>query len=101
MKPKKSVNIEKLEEAFYTAISSIQTPEEAEAFFKDLSTPAELQAMVDRWVVVDELNQGHSYRAIHDHTGVSVTTIGRVARALEMGTGGYKLIYERTKKKAT
>ena len=37
------------------------------------------------------LDQGDlSYRAIHDLTGVSVTTVGRVARFLTDGFGGYK-----------
>ncbi|MFT4248654.1 MAG: YerC/YecD family TrpR-related protein [Pseudomonas sp.] len=60
-----------------------------EAFLRDLCTPAELEAMADRWRVVPLLEQGVPYREIHDLTGVSVTTIGRVARALEHGTGGY------------
>jgi uncharacterized protein YerC len=37
------------------------------------------------------LTKGTPYRQIHDDTGVSVTTIGRVARCLELGTGGYQL----------
>ena len=32
---------------------------------------------------------GEPYRGIHERTGVSVTTIGRVARTLEHGAGGY------------
>ncbi|MEQ4575448.1 MAG: YerC/YecD family TrpR-related protein [Gammaproteobacteria bacterium] len=56
---------------------------------RDLCTPAELEAMADRWRVVPLLVQGVPYREIHDLTGVSVTTIGRVARTLEHGTGGY------------
>jgi len=35
------------------------------------------------------LLQGVPYREIHERTLVSVTTIGRVARTLERGTGGY------------
>ncbi len=35
------------------------------------------------------------YREIHDRTGVSVTTIGRVARCLDLGAGGYRLVAER------
>jgi len=41
------------------------------------------------------LREGVAYREIHDRTGVSVTTIGRVARCLEMGAGGYRLAAER------
>ncbi len=65
-----------------------------EDFLVDLCTPAELEALSDRWVVVPLLAQGVPYRAIHDQTGVSVTTIGRVARCLESGRG-YKVALER------
>ncbi|STX29308.1 Trp repressor [Legionella beliardensis] len=77
------------------AISLLQTQEEVTAFFNDLCTPAELEAMADRFQVVPLLRQGISYRAIHEQTGVSVTTITRVARSLMMGSGGYSLIANR------
>jgi TrpR-related protein YerC/YecD len=77
------------------AISLLKDEEEALAFFTDLCTPAELESMVDRWQVVPLLQQGIPYRNIHEQTGVSVTTITRVARSLRMGTGGYLLITER------
>ena len=69
---------------------SLETVEECRNFLKDLCTPAELQALVDRWQVVSYLQEGLPYRKIHDLTGVSVTTIGRVARFLSDGfrTGG-------------
>ena len=67
---------------------------EYRAFFQDLCTPAELQAMKDRWSVVELLAAGMTYRAIHDKTGVSVTTIGRVARCLSDGAGGYRTALE-------
>ena len=65
------------------------------AFLEDLCTPAELQAMSDRWKVVPLLEQGVPYREIHDRTLVSVTTIGRVARTLERGAGGYSAALRR------
>ena len=64
-------------------------------FFTDLCTPAELESMADRWQVVPLLRQGMPYRSIHEQTGVSVTTITRVARCLSFGTGGYKQIADR------
>ena len=73
------------ERALYTAVAALRTPEECRAFFRDLCTPAETQAMADRWAVVDFLNRGLPYREIHRLTGVSVTTIGRVARFLAHG----------------
>jgi len=75
----------------------MRTAEEMRALLKDLTTPAELEALVDRWRVVKFLEEGRPYREIHDLTGVSVTTIGRVARFLEYGNGGYRLALERLK----
>ncbi len=78
------------EDALFGAIQSLQDIHECRNFFKDLCTPAELQALVDRWQVVGLLRQELPYRRIHDLTGVSVTTIGRVARFLADGFGGYE-----------
>ena len=71
------------------ALAALKNAEEIRAFLEDLCTPAELEAMGDRWRVIPQLLQGVPYREIHDRTLVSVTTIGRVARALEHGAGGY------------
>lgn len=82
----------------YQAIASIKTAAEAQQLLEDLCTPAEIQAMADRWRVIDLIKQGRSYREIYAITGVSVTTIGRVARCIMYGTGGYDLIYGRVSK---
>lgn len=71
------------------AIAQLRDPAEVAAFLQDLCTPAELEAMTDRWRVVPLLVQGVPYREIHERTLVSVTTIGRVARTLDHGAGGY------------
>lgn len=84
------------EDALFQAIISLKTDDECRNFFKDLCTPAELQAFVDRWQVVAYLQKGLPYRKIHDLTGVSVTTIGRVARFLTDGFGGYQTAIDRT-----
>ena len=83
------------EDALFGAVISLRSVDECRNFFKDLCTPAELQALVDRWQVVELLQQGLPYRKIHDLTGVSVTTIGRVARFLTDGFGGYQVAIER------
>lgn len=80
------------------AIATLRGADEVRAFFRDLCTPAELQAMADRWVVVDFLGRGLPYRQIHRLTGVSVTTIGRVARFLAAGNGGYAIASARLEK---
>jgi TrpR-related protein YerC/YecD len=77
------------------ALASLGRPGEVRAFLHDLCTPAERQALADRWTVVERLKRGHPYREIHALTGVSVTTIGRVARFLADGSGGYALAAQR------
>jgi TrpR-related protein YerC/YecD len=78
-----------------TAIAALKTPEECRNFLRDLCTPAEIQAMADRWAVVDPLKKSLPYREIHRLTGVSVTTIGRVARFIAAGNGGYDTVSRR------
>ena len=77
------------------ALLTLRTADECRSFLRDLCTPAELQAMADRWAVVEWLQQDVPYREIHRLTGVSVTTIGRVARYLANGNGGYALATRR------
>ena len=72
-----------------TAMLRLESVAQLRAFLEDLCTPAELEAMSDRWKVVPLIAEGVPYREIHDRTLVSVTTIGRVARTLERGAGGY------------
>lgn len=62
---------------------------EMRALLRDLCTPSELEALVDRWTVVPQVLKGVPYREIHERTAVSITTIGRVARFLNQGNGGY------------
>lgn len=95
----KRVNETEILDELYEAIALLRTPHEARQFLKDLCTPAEIQSMADRWKVVSSVMAKKPYRQIHDETGVSVTTIGRVARSLSFGEGGYHIIYERLKNK--
>jgi len=71
------------------ALLSLKNVDEMSAFLSDLCTPAEMEVLVDRWRVVPYLLEGMSYREIHERTAVSITTIGRVARYLNQGSGGY------------
>lgn len=79
------------------AILTLKSEEEMCRFFKDLCTPGELSDLSERWLVCCLLREGErSYREIHRLTGVSPTTIGRVARFLrEEDHGGYQIAFER------
>lgn len=71
------------------ALLGLRSTAEMRAFLHDLCTPAELEALVDRWNVVPYILEGLPYREIHARTAVSITTIGRVARFISQGNGGY------------
>ncbi len=83
------------EDELFSAVLNLKSVTECRNFFQDLCTPSELQAMKDRWVVAELLANGLTYRQIRDRTGVSVTTVGRVARCLAEEPGGYAAVLKR------
>lgn len=83
------------EDELFNAVLALKSIAECRAFFRDLCTPAELQALKDRWVVAELLAEGLTYREIRDRTGVSVTTVGRVARCLAEEPPGYAAVLKR------
>lgn len=91
---------EDLVAALFAAILALRDPAECRAFFDDICTPAEVEAMADRWQVARMLEKGLTYRQVSERTGVSLATVTRVARFLHNGNSGYKTIIERTKEKA-
>ena len=65
------------------ALLTPETPAEMAALLADLCTPAEVRTLAERWHVARLLADSQlSYREIHEATGVSTTTIVRVARFL-------------------
>ena len=84
-----------VENELFSAILLLQDVAECRAFFQDLCTPAELQALKDRWIVAELLADGLTYREIRDRTGVSGTTVGRVARCLTEPPAGYAAVLQR------
>ena len=81
--------------SLFQAISSLKTKDEAKLFLRDLCTISELEAMAERWQVVQLLNKNISYRAIAKKTGSSTATITRVAHWLHHGMEGYKFMLKR------
>lgn len=79
------------------ALVQLQDATDAKALLADLCTPAEIHALAERWHVAKLLEAGElTYREIHDATGVSTTTIVRVARFLRQeNNGGYRLLLDR------
>jgi len=82
------------ERALCTAILALRSVEECRSFFRDLCTPAELQAMADRWAVALLLERGlpiekstsNRRQRHHDQPGGSLS---------DVGNGGYRAVTDR------
>ncbi len=81
----------------YRAILALDTEEDLMAFFDDLCTVTELQAMEQRFQVAELLEQGRVYTDILEITGASSTTVSRVNRSLQYGKDGYGRALRRLK----
>ena len=79
----------------YKAMLSLENEEECAAFFEDVCTIQETEAIAQRIEVACQLNKGKSYVDINKSTGASTATICRVSRCLNYGSGGYKTVIER------
>lgn len=90
--PKKPRN-----DSMYNAILQLKDVEECKKFFDDLCTVTELMAMEQRYQVATCLDKGMIYNDILAETGASSATISRVNRSLQYGTGGYAIVFERTR----
>ncbi len=81
------------------ALATLRSPQQARAVLADLCTPAEVRTLAERWHVARLLDEGKlTYREIHEVTGVSTTTIVRVARFLRQEVnGGYRTLLDAIK----
>ena len=82
-------------------VLALRNRDEAERFFRDLCTIAELEAMAHRWQVARLVDEGLPYHEVSRRTGASTTTVTRVAHWLRHGEGGYRLALDRGKKRST
>jgi len=92
-----SRDAEKLTDDLCAALLVPETREDMRRLLVDLCTPAEIRTLAERWHVARLLDGTDlSYRDIHDATGVSTTTIVRVARFLRQEPHrGYRLALDR------
>jgi len=98
--PSGAINADDID-ALCEALLQVESADEARRFLRDLTTPGELQALAERWRVARLLDAGEkSYRDISAATGVSTTTVTRVARFLSQEDHqGYRLVLDRMENK--
>lgn len=79
----------------FDAILTLNSREECYKFFGDACTPKEIQAIAQRFVVAQMLNEKKVYTEIIEKTGASTATISRVNRSINEG---FQTAFERLKK---
>lgn len=78
------------------AFLSLKSEEEVASFIRDLMTPQEIETLEARLYAAALLQESYqSYRDIAKKTGLSTTTITRVALWLNKGMNGYKKVIDR------
>ena len=74
------------------AILALKTENEAERFLRDLMTEKEIKEFAKRLKAAEMLTEKVPYSIIEKETGLSSTTVARVAKWLNGKGGGYKII---------
>ncbi len=79
--------LEKGKAELYSIILSISSPEELDSFFDDMLTNNEIQDLVQRFLLMDDLMQGKSQRDIASQRSMSLCRITRGSRMLKKKNG--------------
>lgn len=74
------------------AILAIKTKYEARCFLRDLMTEKEIEEFSKRLMTAEMLTENITYSKIIRETGLSSTTVARVAKWLNGKEGGYRII---------
>ncbi|MCA9494404.1 MAG: helix-turn-helix domain-containing protein [Myxococcales bacterium] len=78
-----------------TVLAATTDTDELATLLSDLLTPAEIEALSERWHIVRRLHQGMAQRAVAEELQCSVTTVSRGARQLRYGTGALARAFAR------
>lgn len=74
---------------------TLKNAEETECFLRDLMTEGEIQEFANRLEAASLLSKDVQYNTISEDTGLSSTTIARIAKWLNGSLGGYRLVLSR------
>ncbi len=76
----------------FDAVLKLETNEDCEAFFLDLCSESELNAMTQRIKAAKLLKKGFTYEQIIKETEISSTTLSRISRCVKNGNGYKKFL---------
>jgi TrpR-related protein YerC/YecD len=77
------------------SILELKNGDEAKRFLRDLMTPLEIEELGNRIEAASLLSRDMQYNYITKKTGLSSTTIARIAKWLGGSLGGYRLVLAR------
>lgn len=80
---------------FVEAILALRNADEVKLFLRDLMTESEIKEFANRLEAASLLSKDVQYNAIIESTGLSSTTIARIAKWLKGSLGGYRLVLSR------
>ncbi len=76
-------------EQVYEMLAELSTPAEIKAFMEDLCTLREIEQIAQRMECAQYLLRGDTYLEIIARTDISSTTLSRISRCIQHGSGGY------------
>ncbi|MBU0577510.1 DNA-binding transcriptional regulator [Patescibacteria group bacterium] len=74
------------------AFAGLNDQKQVEALLRDVCTINELDEMGRRMEAAELLKKNIPYRSISEKTGLSTTTVTRIAHWIHHGMGGYDLV---------
>ncbi len=77
----------------------LENKKEMISFFEDIFTPQEIEALVERWEIVQTLLKTDlPQREVAKKIGCSVALVSRASRQIQYGSGGFLSVYSKLKK---
>lgn len=80
---------EEMIEDLYNLIASIDSKEDCKKLFEDLCTYKEIEHLAQRLYAAKLLIENNTYTQVISKTEISSTTLSRVSRCIQHGSGGY------------
>lgn len=77
--------------------ATARTTEAVAGILQELLSPHELDALAERWQIVQLLLDGCSQREVRDRLQVAIATVSRGARVIKYGSGRLQKIYARSR----
>lgn len=79
----------------FKLFGSIQDAKEAEMLLQDILTPAELEALTERWQITKRVLSGASQRQVAEELGAGVATVTRASKMIQYGSGGFAHFFKK------